>query len=136
MSARRIVSSGGPWEARFGYSRATVVGETAWVSGTTDAGSDGRSANPGDAAAQARAIFTIIGRALEEAGFSLPDVVRTRMYLTAAEDIPRVGAVHGEIFGATRPAATAIVVTSLIDPSLLVEIEVDAVRDPAAGQLP
>jgi enamine deaminase RidA (YjgF/YER057c/UK114 family) len=122
------VSSGGPWEARYGYSRAVVSGDTCRVAGTTDAGPDGRSTHPGDPAAQARAIFAIIGAALAEAGFSLRDVVRTRMYVTDAAHVAAVGTVHGEVFAEVRPAATAVVVAGLIDPSLLVEIEVDAVR--------
>lgn len=125
---RRRVSSGGPWEARYGYSRAVVAGDTCWVAGTTDAGPDGRSAHPGDPGAQARAILVIIGAALAEAGFTLADVVRTRMYVTDAGHVALVGAVHGEVFADVHPAATAIVVSALIDPSLLVEIEVDAVR--------
>jgi enamine deaminase RidA (YjgF/YER057c/UK114 family) len=126
--ARQRVSSGGPWEARYGYSRAVVAGDACFVAGTTDAGADGRSAHPGDPGAQARAIFAIIGAGLAEAGFSLGDVVRTRTYVTDAAHIALVGAVHGEVFAEVRPAATAIVVAGLIDPSLLVEIEVDAVR--------
>ncbi len=122
------MSSGGPWEARYGYSRALTAGDTCWVAGTTDAGSDGRSTHPGDPAAQARAIFGIIEAALVEAGFGLRDVVRTRMYVTDAGHVAAVGAVHGDVFAEVRPAATAVVVAGLIEPSLLVEIEVDAVR--------
>ena len=125
---RRRVSSGGPWEARYGYSRVAVAGDAAFVAGTTDAGADGRSEHPGDPAAQARAIFEIVARALAEAGFGLADVVRTRMYVTDPAHIARVAAVHGEVFADVRPAATAVVVAGLIDPTLLVEIEVDAVR--------
>jgi len=128
MPSRRRVSSGGPWEGRYGYSRAIVVGDACWVAGTTDAGPDGRSAHPGDPGAQARAVFEIIGQALAGAGFELADVVRTRMYVTDRADIAPVATVHGEVFPDVRPAATAIVVAGLIDPSLLVEIEVDAVR--------
>ena len=128
MSERRRVSSGGPYEGRFGYSRAIAVGDSCWVAGTTDAGPDGRSLNPGDAAAQARAAYTIVVRALEEAGFGVGDVVRTRMYVVRPADAPIVAAVNGEIFGETRPASTLVVVTGLIDPSLLVEVEVDACR--------
>jgi enamine deaminase RidA (YjgF/YER057c/UK114 family) len=126
--ARRRVSSGGPWEARFGYSRVAAAGDSAYVAGTTDAGPDGRSLHPGDPAAQARAILEIIGRALGEAGFSLADVVRTRMYVTEVGNIAAVAEVHGEVFGDVRPASTAIVVKALIEPSLLVEIEADAKR--------
>lgn len=126
--ARHRVSSGGPWEARFGYSRAIVAGDTCHVSGTTDAGPDGRSLHPGDPAEQARAVFQIIERALVEAGFGLADVVRTRMYVTEVADIGPVAEVHGEVFREVRPASAAVVVKALIEPSLLVEIEADAVR--------
>jgi len=125
---RRLISSGGPWEGRFGYSRAVAVGDQVFVSGTTDAGPDGRSQHPDDAAGQARAVFGIIERALGEAGFSLADIVRTRMFVTDAEHIGQVTAVHGEFFRDIRPAATIVVVAALIDPSLLVEIEADARR--------
>jgi enamine deaminase RidA (YjgF/YER057c/UK114 family) len=124
----RRVSSGGPWEAGFGYSRVAVAGDMAFVAGTTDAGPDGRSLHPGDPAGQARAVFEIIERALGEAGFSLADVVRTRMFVTDAANIAAVAAVHGEIYRDIRPASSAIVVAALIDPSLLVEIEADARR--------
>jgi len=125
---RRLISSGGPWEGRSGYSRAVAVGEQVFVSGTTDAGPDGRSQHPGDPTGQARAVFGIIERALGEAGFSLADIVRTRMFVTDAEHIGQVTAVHGEFFRDIRPAATIVVVAALIDPSLLVEIEADARR--------
>jgi enamine deaminase RidA (YjgF/YER057c/UK114 family) len=128
MSDRRRVSSGGPYEGRFGYSRAIAVGDSCWVAGTTDAGPDGRSLNPGDAAAQARAAYAIVVRALEEAGFGVGDVVRTRMYVVRPADAPIVAAVNGEVFGEIRPASTLVVVAGLIDPSLLVEVEVDARR--------
>lgn len=125
---RQRVSSGGPWEAVAGYSRAIVVGDTCWVAGTTDAGPDGRSQHPGDAGAQARAVFAIIERALGEAGFALSDVVRTRMYVTDIGATDALLAVHGEIFGSIRPAASLIGVAALIEPTVLVEIEVDAQR--------
>jgi enamine deaminase RidA (YjgF/YER057c/UK114 family) len=126
--ARRRVTSGGPWEARNGYSRAIAVGDMCHVSGTTDAGPDGRSRHPGDAAAQARAILEIIERALTDAGFSRADVVRTRMYLTNVADAPAVGEVHGEWFRDIRPASSLVVVAALVDPTMLVEIEADARR--------
>jgi len=129
-ATRARLSSGGPWEARYGYSRAIVAGDACWVAGTTDAGPDGRSRHPGDPGAQARAIFEIVRGTLNRAGFSLGDVVRTRMYVTDVASIPDVGAVHGEVFRDVRPAATSVVVAGLIDASVLVEIEVDAVRDP------
>ena len=123
---RRLVSSGGPWEATAGYSRAIVVGDTCWVAGTTDAGPDGRSRHPGDVGAQARAIFAIIETALADAGFALTDVVRTRMFVTDITRSAEIGAVHGEIFGVIRPAATMVEVSALIEPSLLIEIEAEA----------
>jgi enamine deaminase RidA (YjgF/YER057c/UK114 family) len=126
--SRRLISSGGPWEASAGYSRAVVVGDTCWVSGTTDAGPDGRARHPGDAGAQARAALDIIERALADGGFQLGDVVRTRMYLTAVADIQSVLAAHGDRFGEVRPASAMVVVAGLIEPSLLVEIEAEARR--------
>ena len=128
MAGRRLISSGGPWEALGGYSRAVAAGDACFVSGTTDAGPDGESLHPGDAAAQARASFAIAERALDEAGFSLADVVRTRMYITDPADAEAVVAVHGELFRDIRPAATMVVVARLIRDSILVEIEVDARR--------
>ena len=128
MTERRRISSGGPWEAGGGYSRAIVVGDSCWVAGTTDAGPDGRSRHPDDIGAQARAALAIIEAALAEAGFSLTDVVRTRMFVTDIGRSAEVLAVHGEVFGTIRPAATMVEVSALIDPSLRVEIEADARR--------
>ena len=124
--ARRLISSGGPWEARTGYSRAIVVGDEAFVSGTTDAGRDGVSLHPGNPRGQAEAVFEIIRKALGEGGFGMADVVRTRMFVTDVAHIAPVTAVHGEYFRDIRPAATIVVVSALIDPTLVVEIEVDA----------
>jgi len=127
-AGRRQISSGGPFEAIGGYSRAVVIGDACWVAGTTDLGPDGVSSHPGDAAGQARATLAIIERALAEGGFGLADVVRTRMFITDAADAAAIVAVHGEIFGAIRPAATLVVVAALIHPSLRVEIEAEARR--------
>jgi enamine deaminase RidA (YjgF/YER057c/UK114 family) len=126
--SRRRVSSGGPWEESAGYSRAVAVGDACYVSGTTDAGPDGTSLHPGDAAGQARAAFAIVEGALGEAGFTLDDVVRTRMFVVDPADIPAITAVHGEVFRHVRPAATLVVVAGLITSSLLVEVEADARR--------
>jgi enamine deaminase RidA (YjgF/YER057c/UK114 family) len=128
MTDRQRISSGGPWEAGGGYSRAIVVGDSCWVAGTTDAGPDGRSLHPGDIGAQAQAALGIIESALSEAGFTLDDVVRTRMFVTDVGRSAEVLAVHGAAFGEIRPAATLVEVSGLIDPSLLVEIEADARR--------
>ena len=125
---RRRVSSGGPWEATAGYSRALAVGDACFVSGTTDAGPGGASRHPGDAAGQARAVFAIIEGALTEAGFVLDEVVRTRMFIVDPADAEAVIAVHGERFRDIQPASTLVVVARLIEPSLLVEIEADARR--------
>jgi enamine deaminase RidA (YjgF/YER057c/UK114 family) len=120
-----------PWEPVVGYSRVVVRGDTAWVSGTT-AVVDGAVVAPGDAAAQTRQVLTTVERSLERAGFALADVVRTRMYVTDIGRWEDVGRVHGEFFGDIRPAATMVEVSALIDPQLMVEIEADAVRGPAA----
>lgn len=125
---RRRISSGGPWESVAGYSRAVVVGDTCWVAGTTDAGPDGVSLHPGDVAAQARAVLEIIEAALAEGGFTLADVVRTRMFVVDMAVADALLAVHGDVFGEIRPAATMVAVAGLMHPSLLVEIEADARR--------
>jgi enamine deaminase RidA (YjgF/YER057c/UK114 family) len=125
---RRNISSGGPFELSVGYSRAVAIGDSCWIAGTTDAGPDGRSAHPGDAGAQARAIFEIAERALVEAGFGLADVVRTRMFVVRPEDVAAVTAAHGEVFRSIRPVATLVLVAGLMDPSFLVEIEMEARR--------
>lgn len=122
---RRRISSGAPWEAPYGYSRAIVDGDMCWVSGTADPSGE----HIGDPAGQARAAWTIVRRALDEAGFAVEDVVRTRTFITDAAFADAVMAVHGVVFGAIRPTATLVVVSALIDPTLLVEFEVDAVRD-------
>lgn len=125
---RRLVSSGSPYEAAYGYSRAVAVGGGCWVAGTTDAGPDGTSLHPGDAAAQARAAFAIALWALSEAGFAPDEVVRSRMYVVRDEDSTAVAAVNGELFGEIRPASTLVRVAGLIHPSLLVEVELEARR--------
>jgi enamine deaminase RidA (YjgF/YER057c/UK114 family) len=128
VTDRRRISSGGPWESAAGYSRAIVVGDSCWVAGTTDAGPDGRSAHPGDIGAQARAVFGIIETALAEAGFALEDVVRTRMFVTDMTRSAEVIAVHGDVFGEIRPAATLVEVSALIESTALIEIEAEARR--------
>ena len=128
VSRRVLISSGGPWEAVGGYSRAVVQGDVCEVAGTTDAGPDGTSIHPGDAGAQARAAFGIVEAALAQAGFSLHDVVRTRMYLVNPADTDAVIAVHGELFRDVRPASTLVVVAALVHPSLRVEVEATARR--------
>ena len=124
---RHHISSGSPFEDTIGFSRAVRVGAAIHVSGTAPIWPDG-SCNP-DPAAQARRCFVIIEAALDEAGASLDDVVRTRMYLTDASYAEAVGDVHGEVFDEVRPAATMVVVAALLDDRWKVEIEVDAAVD-------
>jgi enamine deaminase RidA (YjgF/YER057c/UK114 family) len=121
------LGSGAPWEGIVGYSRVVVRGDAAWVSGTTSL-VDGTVAHAGDAAAQTRQVLVMIGQALERAGFTLNDVVRTRMFVTDIARWEEVGRAHGEVFGDVRPATTMVQVAALIDPDMLVEIEADAVR--------
>jgi enamine deaminase RidA (YjgF/YER057c/UK114 family) len=127
MTERRLVSSGSPWEPVVGYSRAVRDGDRVWVAGTTATNPDGTIHAPGDAYAQALYCFIIIERALIEAGSSMDDVVRTRMFVTDISRWQEYGRAHGEYFAKVRPAATMVEVSRLIDPGHLVEIEVDAV---------
>ena len=125
-SRRQLISSGSPFEPRVGMSRAVRVGSWVSVSGTAPL-RDGRTVGAGDPAAQARRCLEIIAAALEQAGGSLADVVRTRTLLTRIDDWDAVTRVHGEVFGAIRPANTVIQVVRFIDPEWLVEFEADAV---------
>ncbi len=120
------IQSASPFEARFGFSRAVRVGNRILVSGTGPIEPDGLS-TPGHAAAQARRCFAIIEAAIGELGGTMGDVVRTRMFITDAADGDAIGAVHGEVFGAIRPAATMVVVAALLRPEWRVEIEAEAV---------
>jgi enamine deaminase RidA (YjgF/YER057c/UK114 family) len=124
---RQLVSSGAPWEAIVGYSRAVRVGDTVHVAGTTAVGDDGAVLFPGDAAGQTRVILSKIVAALEQAGASPRDVVRTRIYTTDISRWEEIGRVHGEFFREVRPAATMVEVSRLIDPAMLVEIEAEAI---------
>jgi enamine deaminase RidA (YjgF/YER057c/UK114 family) len=122
---RQLISSGAAFEKRVGYSRAVRVGNQVWVAGTAPIMPDDADP-PTGAYDQARTCLTIIEHALAEAGASLADVVRTRIYVTDASLIDEVGRAHGEAFADVRPATTGIV-TQLLDPRWLVEIEVEAV---------
>jgi enamine deaminase RidA (YjgF/YER057c/UK114 family) len=121
------LGSGVPYEAAVGYSRVVVHGDMAWVSGTTST-LDGAVVHAGDAYAQTRQVISNLESALERAGFSLADVVRTRMFVTDISQWEEIGRAHGEAFGEIRPATTMVQVVALIDPGMLVEIEADAVR--------
>jgi enamine deaminase RidA (YjgF/YER057c/UK114 family) len=126
MEDRRRISSAMPMEQTFGYSRAIVAGDRVFVSGTAPVMPEGADPPP-DAYGQARRCLEIVLAALAEAGARPDDVVRTRMYVTRADDIAAVGRAHGEVFGNVRPATTGIVVAGLFDPRWLVEIEADAI---------
>jgi enamine deaminase RidA (YjgF/YER057c/UK114 family) len=124
---RRRVSSGGPWEEVVGYSRAVRIGDVIAVSGTTSANADGTIHGAGDPYAQARRCFEIIEGALQEAGATLEDVIRTRMFVTDISMWQEFSRAHGDCFREVKPAATMVQVQALIDPEMLIEVEVDAI---------
>jgi enamine deaminase RidA (YjgF/YER057c/UK114 family) len=123
---RKRVSSGSPFEALVGFSRAVKAGEIIAVAGTAPLGPDGKTIGVGDAAVQARRCLEIARDALRELGADLQHVYRTRTMLTSIDDWEAVARVHGEFFGDVRPASTIVEVSRFIDPEWLVEFEVDA----------
>ena len=130
---RKLISSGSPYEPSIGFSRAVRVGNLISVSGTAPIGPDRETVCPGNPSAQARRCFEIIQAALEDAGSSLSDVVRTRILLMNIDDWEKVAEVHGEFFRDVRPASTIVQVSRFIGADWLVEIEADAVIDPDAS---
>ena len=125
MNVQRVASLA-PYTARWGYSRAIRHGDRILVSGTSATRPDGSVHAPGDPYEQTRYVLELIQTALQDLGSSLPDVVRTRVYLTTPDIWPEVGRAHLEYFGATLPASTCIAGVELMQPDLLVEIEAEA----------
>jgi enamine deaminase RidA (YjgF/YER057c/UK114 family) len=126
-SNRQLISSGSPYEPVIGFSRAVRVGDTVYVSGTVAWGENGKPVGEGDVYAQAKQAIANVAAALEQAGASLADVVRTRMYITDISRWEEAGRAHGEAFGEVRPASTMVEVSRLADPWMLFEIEAVAV---------
>jgi enamine deaminase RidA (YjgF/YER057c/UK114 family) len=127
MSDRINISSGAPWEPIAGYCRAVRVGQFIEVAGTTAVDAEGNFFGEGDAGAQTQYVLEKIQHAIEQAGGTLSDVVRTRIYVTDKEDMMEVAKVHGKFFGEILPVSTGVEISALVDDRLLVEIEASAI---------
>lgn len=125
---KQVFSTNTIWEQKVAYSRAIRVGNMVEVAGTT-AVQDGEIMYPGDAGKQTEVIFEKIGKALKEVGAEMQDVIRTRMYVTNIKDFEAVGKIHGIVFEGINPVSTLVEVSALVDPQLVVEIEVSAIID-------
>lgn len=132
MSGRVLISSGSPYESKVGYSRAVKVGDWVLISGTTSLMPDGSVLGPGDAREQTREILRRLTGVLEQAGASLAEVVRYRVFLTSLMAVEEVGEELGKVFGEIRPANTLVQIAGLVHPALVVEIEMDALIGSAA----
>lgn len=128
MIEKKLISSGTVWEKKFGYSRAVVAGQFVLVAGTTAVDDTGAVIGEGNPYEQAKFIYKKIERALKQGGASLEDVVRVRTFVTDISRWEDVARAQGEVFEKIRPAATLVEVSALVDPRLLVEIEVDAIK--------
>ena len=127
MAAFERVCSGAPWEAKIGYCRALRAGDHVFVTGTAPVDEQGRTFAPGDGYQQARRCFEIIQRSLKQLDVEMRHIVRTRMFVTDIRRWEEFGRAHREFFGEHPPCTTMVEVKSLIDPEMLIEIEVDAV---------
>lgn len=119
--------TGTPWEEKVGYCRAIRAGDRVWVTGTTALNDDGSVHRPGDPYEQTKRCLEIIAKALKDLGASMEHVVRTRMYVTDISQWEDIGRAHGEVFRDHPPCATMVEVKGLLDPAMLIEIEVEAV---------
>ncbi|WOD40463.1 RidA family protein [Nodosilinea sp. E11] len=134
--ARQRVFSGTPWEEQVGYCRALRVGQQIFVSGTAPSDGQGGTFAPGDAYAQTQRCFEIIQQALEELGADLRDVVRTRIYVTDMTRWEEIAAAHQELFADHPPVNTTVEIPALINPDMLVEIEVEALCEGSSRPAP